>query len=133
MKKVHVAVLSLIAAALLVPSSAFAGGGFRTGFGFGHSSRHGSVHGGLRLGIRRHGHSHHRGRHHRRRVTHHYRSAHHHTWAPYYRQVWVAPVYRSTFWGYDAYRRPIYQRVVVRAGYYHNVLSGHRCACGVYR
>ena len=64
----------------------------------------------------------------------HHRQACSHRWAVHYRKVWVPPVYRRVFSGYDHYGCPIYRRVCVRAGYYRKVRAGYRCgSCGIYR
>jgi len=55
---------------------------------------------------------------------------HVHSRTPYYRQVWVAPVYERVVVGYDHCGRPIFRTVQVSCGHYETVLAGYRCECG---
>ena len=61
------------------------------------------------------------------------RSVHRHHWVTRYERVWVPPVYRTVFAGYDACGRPSYRNLCVRAGYYRQAHRGYRCGCGASR
>lgn len=51
---------------------------------------------------------------------------------PVYRRVWVDPVYRRVFDGFDRWGQRVYRGVLVRSGYFRQVLSHYRCGrCGV--
>ena len=63
--------------------------------------------------------------HHRR--VHHRRVRHTHVRTPVYSRVWVEPVFRTVVAGYDSCGRPVYQRVMVRAGYWASHVTGYHC------
>ncbi len=118
----------------------------RLGFQFGVAGGNGYFSVGFDGG---HGHKHHRYENHGRHRPRHYvragfgapirqivRHSHPpvvHTCAkiPVYKDIWVEPVYRKAFDGYDACGRPRYRSVVVKPGYYRTVVSHYACHCGL--
>ena len=56
-------------------------------------------------------------------------SRHRHSYRRTVRKIWVNPVYDTIIAGYDRCGNPIYQRVLVRAGYYRYATYGV-CGCG---
>ncbi len=120
--------LAIAGTSLLLPSTTEAAPAPGFDFDFGIHGRHG----GLRIGI---GGSRYRSRGCDKRVyrRHHHRPVHRHHYRAHYERVWVPPVYRSVFVGYDSCGRARYRNVCVRNGYYRRVLRGHRCSCGHYR
>ncbi len=59
-------------------------------------------------------------------------SAHACVRTPVYRRVWVDPVYRRVFDGFDHHGRRVYRDVLVKNGYFRQVLAHYRCGrCGV--
>lgn len=57
------------------------------------------------------------------------RPVHHHVWVRHDERVWVEPIVELRVVGYDACRRPIVRRVVVRDGYWTSRCV-ESCACG---
>ena len=87
-----------------------------------HADRHVGYRNSIRVGL---------GRPFRQSVHHGHRSAVHTcVKTPVYKDVWVAPVYRTVFDGRDARGRPRYRSVTVKPGYYRTFLSHYSCRCG---
>ncbi len=57
------------------------------------------------------------------------RPVHSHCWTDSFQREWVAPVYQTCVVGYDHCGRPIYQRVLVRAGCW-TTIRYRVCGCG---
>jgi len=58
-------------------------------------------------------------------------TCHRHVKEPVYRHVYVAPVYKPVFAGVDECGDFIYERMLIREGYYKEVFAGYRCwHCG---
>jgi hypothetical protein len=141
MKKTLLFTLALGGSLLLVPSTSHAEPDLRISWGIG--GRHGGVSGSFGRGSLRHGgfglrRSHHdygryRGSSRRTVPVRRVRQTHHHHFVAHYERVWVAPVYRSVFSGYNSCGHPIYRNVCVRNGYYRQVRRGSRCGCGQHR
>jgi hypothetical protein len=66
------------------------------------------------------------------RVQRVHRVAHRHLWAAKPSKVWVPPVYRTVFAGYDHCGRTVYRERLIRPGYYKIVFTDH-CSCGASR
>jgi len=58
------------------------------------------------------------------------RRVHQHCFKTVCEREWVAPIYETCVVGYDPCGRPIYQRVLVRSGYWTTV-EYRVCDCGV--
>ena len=57
------------------------------------------------------------------------RPIHRHVWVRRDERVWVEPLVELRVVGYDAFRRPIVRRVLVRDGYW-SVRCFDTCSCG---
>ena len=112
-RKTVVATAILVGVTVGSSGTAWAGGfGFHVGFRRGHGSFH--------VGYNNRGH-HRRYDQRRHRARVHHRGRHH--CRPVYRDVWVPAYYRTIKVGYDDCGNPIYDRVLVRDGYYRSVRS----------
>lgn len=63
------------------------------------------------------------------RVQRVHRVLHRHLWTARPSRVWVAPVRRAVFCGYEPCGRAVYREITIRPGYYRTVFTEH-CACG---
>ena len=137
MKKALLFTLALGGSLLLVPSTSRAEPDLRIDWGI--RGRLGGIsgsfgRGGFGLRGSHHDHGRYRGSSCRSAPVRRVRQTHHrHHWVTHYERVWVAPVYRSIFSGYNSCGHPIYRRVCVRSGYYRQVRRGSRCGCGHHR
>ena len=66
------------------------------------------------------------------RVQRVHRVLHRHCWTARPSRVWVAPVHRTVFSGYEACGRAIYREIIIRPGYFRTVFTEH-CSCGAHR
>ena len=66
------------------------------------------------------------------RVQRVHRVTHRHLWTSRANRIWVSPVYRTVFGGYDHCGRAVYRKILTRAGHYRTVFSDH-CSCGASR
>ena len=66
------------------------------------------------------------------RVQRVHRVLHRHSWTARSSRVWVAPVHRAVFCGYEPCGRAIYREIIIRPGYYRTVFTDH-CTCGASR
>ena len=66
------------------------------------------------------------------RVQRVHRVLHRHCWTTRPTLVWVAPVYRRVFCGYEPCGRAIWRNTTIRPGYYRTVFTKH-CSCGASR
>ena len=66
------------------------------------------------------------------RVQRVHRVAHRHLWTSRARRIWVPPVYRTVFGGYDHCGRAVYRKILTRAGHYRTAFTDH-CSCGASR
>ncbi|MFP6738898.1 MAG: hypothetical protein VCD34_09175 [Planctomycetota bacterium] len=66
------------------------------------------------------------------RVQRVHRVLHRHCWTARPSRVWVAPVHRTVFCGYEPCGRAIYREITIRPGYFRTVFTEH-CSCGASR
>ncbi len=128
----------IVVAVLGIAAPAMADHKPRWGFQIGIGSRGAHVEFGVGRGRRHVRHYDHGPRYRRvRHVRHRHRPVyerhcHRHVRRPHYKRVWVAPVYRTVFVGYDDCGRPVYSKIVVRRGYHRRVIDYYDCgSCGV--